>query len=102
MYTVVYTHSRQDWRTKFFADGNAESKQMVAEIDSLTRGAVGFLNASSTMSPDFNSNIVTVVWKDKAAADQYEADNKEFLDDYRSARLVYDLIEHTVTTIEAA
>lgn len=98
MFTVTYTHSRPSWETKFFYDASDEAKQMIDEIDALARQSPGFISTDVSMSPDGNVNTIVVTWKSSTAFSKFEADNKEFLDDYRVARIVYDALKGTKTT----
>jgi hypothetical protein len=98
MLTVTYTHTRPDTKTKFFYDVSAEAKQIVDEAEALARAAPGFVSQAVNTSPDFLTNTIVVVWADEASYTKHEADNAEFLGDYRASRLVYDAFKSTTTT----
>ncbi len=102
MFIATYTHARPDLVTPFFVDADKETVSLVAKVAAIAAGSPGFVSSTSVMSDDKLTNTVTVEWVDQASHDAFEAANDSFLNEYRGARIAYDAVKGTRTTIAFA
>jgi hypothetical protein len=89
MYHVINSFHRDHADTKFFAEASKENKALNDAYEAAESAADGYRGRTSEESKNDKRVTVTILWRDKEAADRFMADAALTFADFLAQREAY-------------